>query len=71
MQVFLAEGVDGVDDAPVLLQAGVLVECPVPFGFCDSGDGEEEGAEGCDEEGEAGDADHCCGCVVLLCRGCL
>lgn len=48
VQVLLAEGVDGVDDAPVLFQAGEFVDCPVPFGFCDGRDGEEEGAEGCD-----------------------
>lgn len=67
MDVFAAECVDGVDDAPVLFETDEFHYCVVVFVVCGDGGGEEEGAEGCDEEGEAGDTDHCCGlfCVCL------
>jgi hypothetical protein len=70
VEVFAAEGADGVDDAPVLFYAGVFHHRVVPFGVGVGWGGEEEGAEGEEEEGEAGgDAGHCCGCVGLVLFG--
>jgi hypothetical protein len=67
VDVFAAEGVDGVDDAPVLFHARVFHYGVVPFGVGVGGGGEEEGAEGEEEEGEAGDdAGHCCGSWLVL-----
>jgi hypothetical protein len=68
VEVFAAEGADGVDDAPVLFYAGVFHHRVVPFGVGVGWGGEEEGAEGEEEEGKAGgDAGHCCGCVGWVC----
>ena len=66
VQVLSAELVDGVDDAPVLFQARDSHELVFAFLFGEDGGGEEEGAEGCDEEGEAGDADHGCDCLRFV-----
>ena len=67
VDVFAAEVVDGLGDAPVLLDAAVVHELVVDFGVRDDGGDEEEGAESCEEESEAGEADHCCFCFIV-CR---
>lgn len=66
MDVLAAEVVDGVGNAPILFDAAEVHDLIVDLGVGKDGNGEEEGAQGCEEHCETGKTNHCCVCLLFV-----